>query len=460
LREYVWALEVELMTSKLEVRKGTPTIPHEEPVGDTVAAIEKEKNPIKRIFKILGPGLITGASDDDPSGIATFAMVGASLGYRMLWMSLFTFPLMSAVQFICAKVGLVSGKGIAGVLRDHYPRKLMYVVVLGLVIVNTINAGVDIGAIGAAINILVPVPITVAVIPVALIILGLQIFGSYKLITKVFKWLTLALFAYIGAAFFSKPDWSTVLRNTIIPNISFDPVYISAFVALMGTSISPYLFFWQATQEVEEEISMGRKRLWQRKGASNTELKYAAIDVNIGMFVSQLVMYFIILTTASTLFTAGKKDVQSAADVAQALRPLAGDAAGLLLAVGLIGAGLLAVPVLTGSAAYAVAEAFGWKYGFDKKWGQARQFYLVISGLTILGALINFLGINPIQALYWTAVLGGFLAPPLLLILMLISNNKKIMGERVNGKLVNVLGWITTFVMFAAAILLVITSRG
>lgn len=438
-----------------------PVIPHSEPAGGTgslEAAIANEPNRLKRIFKVLGPGLVTGASDDDPSGIGTYVTAGASLGFATLWIALFSFPLMAAVQFISAKVGMVTGKGLAGVIREHYSRKLLYPLILGLVIANIINAGVDIGAIAAAINLLLPIPITAMIIPIAVVILILQVWGSYRLIANVFKWLTLALFAYIASAFLAKPDIGEVLKNTFIPTLRFDSAFLATLVAILGTTISPYLFFWQASQEVEEEISMGRKSLWQRKGATDPELKYAAWDVNIGMLLSNLVMYFIILTTAATLFKSGKTNVQSATDAAEALRPLAGNAAPLLLAVGLIGAGVLAVPILTGSAAYAVSEAFGWKFGLDEKPSRAKQFYAVIIASTLIGMLINFLGINPINALYWTAVINGFLAPPVMVVLMVIASNKAIMGKRINNRLTQVLGWLATLIMFAAAIALVVTS--
>jgi len=449
-----------MSTSEQSREAAKPVIPHSEPAGGTgslEAAIENEPNRLKRFMKILGPGLVTGASDDDPSGIGTYVSAGASLGFVTLWMAVFIFPFMAAVQFICAKIGMVSGKGVAGVIRENYSRKLLFPVIFFLVVANVVNAGVDIGAIAAAINLIVPLPMTLLIIPITLVILGLQIWGSYKLIANVFKWLTLALFAYIGAAFFAKPDWGEVLRNTFIPTIRLDNTFLATFVAILGTSISPYLFFWQASQEVEEEVSMGRKNLWQRKGATDNELKYAFWDVNIGMLLSNLVMYFIILTTAATLFKSGKTDVQSATDAAEALRPLAGDAARFLLAIGLIGAGVLAVPVLTGSAAYAVSEAFGWKYGLDEKPYRAKQFYAVIVVATIIGMLINFLGINPITALFWTAVLNGFLAPPLLIVIMLIANNKKVMGKRINGRWLNILGWFTAVLMSVAAVALAIT---
>jgi NRAMP (natural resistance-associated macrophage protein)-like metal ion transporter len=438
-----------------------PLIPHKEPAGGTASvevAIEQEKNPVKRVLKILGPGLITGASDDDPSGIGTFSIAGASLGFATLWTALFTLPMMAGVQFICAKIGLVTGRGIAGVLRKHYSRKILYPVVFALVVANTINAGVDLGAIGAASQLIMPsISPTVVIVASAMITLAFQLWGSYKLIANLFKWLTLVLFAYIVAAFLARPDWGEVARSTFIPTLTLDKTFLSTLVALLGTSISPYLFFWQASEEVEEEISIGRKRLWQREGATDKELKYAAWDVNIGMIFSQIVMYFIILTTAATLFKSGKTDIQSAADAAEALRPLAGDAAGLLFAVGLIGGGFLAVPILTGSAAYAVSEAFGWKFGFDQKPGRAKQFYAVITVATLIGIAINFLNINPIQALFWTGVINGFLAPPLLVVIMLIANNKEVMGKRVNKRLINIVGWITTLAMAAAALGLILT---
>jgi len=406
---------------------------------------------------MLGPGFITGASDDDPSGIGTYAVVGASLGFATLWTAPIMLPLMAAVQYICARVGLVSGMGLAGVLKRHYPRWVLYPAVLGLLIANTINAGADIGAIAAAINMLVPIPITWMIVPVALLILVLQVWCSYRFIERTFKWLTLALLAYIAAALLTRPDWAEVLRASFVPTFRADARYLTALVAILGTTISPYLFFWQASEEVEEEVSKGRQTLWQREGASDRELRFAWWDVSIGMTFSILVMYFIVLATASTLFQAGKTDIQSATDAAQALRPLAGDACSILLAVGLIGSGLLAVPVLTGASAYAVCDVFGWKMGLNERPERAKPFYLMIAASTLVGMLINFLGINPITALFWTAVINGFLAPPLLVLIMLISNNKEVMGERVNGPWSNVLGWAATAAMFAAAIALLLT---
>jgi NRAMP (natural resistance-associated macrophage protein)-like metal ion transporter len=439
-------------------------IPHKRTVSSSAAgaavhevAEKPPRNPIIRLLKILGPGLITGASDDDPSGIGTYAVAGASLGYSMLWLALVTFPLMASVQFICAKIGMVCGEGLAGVLRRHYPRPLLYVAVGALFVANTINAGADIGAIAAALNLLLPIPIAWLIVPVAVAILVLQIFGSYRLISLIFKWLTLALFAYIASAFFAHPDPGEVLRGTLIPSISFDTTFLSTLVAILGTTISPYLFFWQASQEVEEEVESGRHHLWQRRGATNEELKHRAFDVNVGMALSNVVMYFIILATAATLWKAGQTDIQSAADAAVALEPLAGPWAKTLLALGLIGAGFLAVPILTGSAAYAVAEAARWNYGLNEHPGRAREFYAVIVIATLVGLAINFIGIDPIKALFWTAVINGLLAPPLMVLIMLVANNGGVMGHRKNGSALNVMGWAATAAMFVAAVCLIFT---
>jgi NRAMP (natural resistance-associated macrophage protein)-like metal ion transporter len=425
--------------------------------GSLEATVASERNPFKRFFKILGPGLITGSSDDDPSGIGTYATAGASLGFSTLWMALATFPLMTAIQYICAKIGMVSGTGLAQVLREHYSKAVLYPVVVALVVANTINAGTDIGAIAAAMNLLVPVPVTAMIAPIAGLILVLQVWGSYTLIAKIFKWLTLALFAYIGSALYVQPPLRAVLRGTFIPTLTFDAHFMTHLVAILGTTISPYLFFWQASNEVEEEISMGRRTLAGRKGATQAELKYAGWDVTAGMFFSNMVMYFIILSTAATLFKAGQTDIQSASQAAQALRPVAGEGAYLLLALGLIGAGFLGVPVLTGSSAYAIAETFGWSYGLNEKPRRAKLFYAMIIIPTFVGMLINFAGINPIRALFWTAVINGLIAPPILVVIMLIANNPLIMGDEVNGYWTNIVGWATIAVMFAAAIGLLLT---
>ncbi len=399
--------------------------------------------------------MITGASDDDPSGIATYAQAGAAFGLTTLWTALFTLPLMCVVQFMSAKIGMVTGDGLARVLRQHYPSWVLYSVVFALAAANTINAGVDLGAIAAALHLLVPVPPTALVVPATVLILVVQVFGSYRLIAKTFKWLTLALFAYVVAAFLAKPHWHDVLVATIRPTIHVDRAFLSILVAILGTTITPYLFFWQADQEVEEEMAMGRRSRQARRGATSAELHDARWDVVAGMVLSNAVMYFIILATASTLAPAGIKKIETATQAAQALRPFAGPAAEWLWAIALIGAGTLAVPILTGSTAFAIAETFGWKRSLDRPPSTAKPFYAVIIGGTLVGMLINFAGINAIDALVWTAVINGFLAPPLLLILMLVANNRTVLGDAVNGRFENAVGWAATIAMFAAAIALV-----
>jgi NRAMP (natural resistance-associated macrophage protein)-like metal ion transporter len=410
-----------------------------------------EVNPIKRALRILGPGLITGASDDDPSGIGTYSMAGASLGFATLWTATLTLPLMVVVQYICGKIGTVSGRGLAGALKHYYSRKWLYPALLGLLIANTINAGTDIAAMAAAINIFVPVPISAMVFPIAIIILVVQVWGSYRLICRTFKWLTLTLFAYIGAAFLTTRNWGVVLRATIIPTLRFDNQYLTTLVAILGTTVSPYLFFWQASEEVEEEIDKGRTRVRDRRGATDQELKNVMWDTIAGMIFCNLVFYFVILAAASTLHANGQTSIQSANQAAEALRPVAGNAATVLFALGIIGSGFLAVPVLTSSSAYAVAETLGFKYGLNEKPRRAKEFYLVIAISTVVGVLINFLGINPITALFWTAVINGVVSPPLLLLIMLVVNNKRVMGNRVNNRVTNFIGWTATAILFLAA---------
>jgi NRAMP (natural resistance-associated macrophage protein)-like metal ion transporter len=420
--------------------------------------IEQERNPFKRFLLFLGPGLITGASDDDPSGIGTYTTAGAALGFATLWTAIVTLPMMAAVQFICAKIGMVSGMGLSGVLRKHYPRWVVMGAVGLLLVANTINAGADLGAIAAAINLLAPpIPAWALVAPIAILIVAVQILGSYHLIARIFKWLTLTLFAYIAAAFLARPNWSEVLRATFIPAIRFDNQYLMMLVAIFGTTITPYLFFWQASQEVEEELKMGRDTLEEREGATDRELKIAEIDVDAGMIFASIVFYFVVLASAATLHASGKTNIQTATEAAEALRPLSHGAATILFALGLIGSGFLAVPVLTGSSAYAMCDAFGWKSGLNEKFRGARRFYIVIAVSTLVGMVITFIKIPPVTALFWTAVINGVLAPPLIVLIMLVSNSRKIMKDRTNGPLTNILGWGTAVVMTAAAIAMFVT---
>jgi NRAMP (natural resistance-associated macrophage protein)-like metal ion transporter len=412
--------------------------------------IPSAPNPVKRIGRILGPGFISGAADDDPSGIGTYAVAGASLGLQTLWIALLSFPLMSAVQNACARLGMISGQGLAGVLRDHYPRWILYGSVALLFVANTINVGADLGAIADAVHSISGVRAIWLVVPVAAGILALQILGSYRLIASTFKWLTLALLAYVVDAFVVRPDLGETLRATVIPTISLDPAYVMTVVAILGTTISPYVFFWQSNEMVEEEIELGRTTTEARRGASPAEIHNSDIDVNVGMAFSNIVMYFIILATALTLFRNGKTDIKSAADAAEALKPLAGDFAGILFAAGMIGAGLLAVPILSGSAAYAIAEAFGWEFGLHAHWSRAKPFYAVIVIATLAGVAMNFAGINPIDALFYSAVLNGIVAPPLLVMVMLAARNRKVMGDQRIGPVLTALGWAATVGMLLA----------
>jgi len=353
---------------------------------------------------------------------------------------------------------MVSGRGLAGVLRKHYPRWVVVGAIVLLLIANTVNAGTDIGAIAAAINLLVPsVPTIALIVLIGITIIAVQILGSYRLIARIFKWLALTLFAYILAAFLAKPHWSEVLRATFVPALRFDNQYLMTLVAIFGTTITPYLFFWQASQEVEEELKMGRKTLAEREGATDRELRIAEIDVDAGMVFASAVFYFVVLASAATLHATGKTNIQTATEAAEALRPLSHGAATILFALGLIGSGFLAVPILTGSSAYAMCEAFDWKSGLNEKFRDARRFYLIIAISTLVGMVITFVKIPPVNALFWTAVINGVLAPPLIVVIMIVSNSKTIMGKRTNGVLTNVLGWATAVIMTAAAVGMFVT---
>jgi len=420
--------------------------------------VARERQPIKKAALLLGPGFITGAADDDPSGIGTYSVAGASLGLATLWTALLTFPFMAAVQNICARLGQVAGCGLAGILKEHYPRWVLYPAVALVVVANIVNVGADLGAIADAAGIIVGAPIPWLVVPIALALLAMQVFARYRLIERVFKYLTIALLAYVIDAVIVNPPVGETIRSTIVPTISTDHGYIATIVAILGTTISPYLFFWQTSQEVEEERAAGRKTRKQRRGASRFELRIATIDVTVGMWVSNLVMYFIILSTALTLHASGKTDISTGADAAQALRPLAGDLAGIIFAIGMIGTGLLAVPVLAGASAYAVSETFGWREGLDEDWRRARPFYGVVALATLVGLFIPFTGVKPIDALFFTSVLNGVAAPFLLVVIMLAAANKKVMGRQTIGPVLRVLGWTVTVAMFAALLGLALTS--
>ena len=411
---------------------------------------------IKKIFSILGPGFITGASDDDPSGIATYSQTGALFGFAQAWTALFSFPMMVAIQEMCGRIGLVSGKGLAGVIRLHYPKKVLYSSVFLLFLANTINIGADLGAMAASAQLVFGFPFVYWLIGMVVLTLVLEIFVSYKTYSKYLKYLALALLSYVVAAFTIKLDWKEVFASLIIPHIEFNKTYIFNIVAILGTTISPYLFFWQADEEVEEEVAHHKLR---RMGAGQPritpkDISRLRLDTVIGMLFSNLVMFFIIITTGTTLFTHGITKINSASDAALALKPLAGDYAFLLFAVGIVATGLLALPILAGSASYAVSESFGWREGLYQKLNRAHGFYGVITIATLVGLLINFIGIDPIVALYYSAVINGIIAPPLIVMILLIANNKKIMGERTNSPFLNILGALTAFIMGLSAVIL------
>jgi NRAMP (natural resistance-associated macrophage protein)-like metal ion transporter len=424
----------------------------------TLEAERHSHNPFVRYFRTLGPGLITGASDDDPSGVTTYAVAGAMFGTGLLWTAVVTLPLMAAIQLTCARIGLVSGRGLAGAMRLHYPRRIIYAACLLLLVANVFNIAADLAGMADAAAMLTGVAAPVWVPTFGIILLVAMVYTSYATFAAWLKWLTAVLFAYVASAILARPDWAVALYDTVTPRLSWDAPAMSTLVGILGTTISPYLFFWQASQEVEEERAHGRRSVAARRGASDHELRDARGDVITGMTFSNVVMYFIILATAATLFRAGHRDIETSRQAAEALRPLAGDGAYVLFTLGLVGTGLLAIPVLAGSASYAVAELFGWRSGLDLKPRQARRFYLVLGGSIVAGIVFDVFSFSPIRMLFFSAVVNGLLAPPLLLLVMLVGNNRKIMGARVNGPWLNAFGWTATAVMTLAMLAFVWTS--
>ncbi len=407
---------------------------------------------VDAFFSELGPGLITGAADDDPSGIATYSVTGAAFGYSPLWTALFSFPLMAAVQLMCARLGMVTGRGLAAVVRRRYPRWVLWGACLLLTVANVINIGADLGGMASATAMVTGVGVLVWTPVFAAVILLLLFVTSYRTMARIFKWLTLVLFAYVVTAFIARPDWSAVLRSTFVPDLRWSREYLAVLVGILGTSISPYLFFWQAAQEVEEERAGGRRTVGERKGATPEELGRARRDVVTGMFFSNLVMYFIILTTAATLHAHGITRIATAAQAAQALEPLAGKGAYWLFTLGLIGTGMLGVPVLAASSAYAICEALAWGASLDRHPKFAPKFYGVLAASLALGLMLDFLGIDSVKMLFWSAVTNGVLAPPLIVLLVLLTSDPTVMGEQVNSPLLRRLGWFTAAVMTAAAV--------
>jgi NRAMP (natural resistance-associated macrophage protein)-like metal ion transporter len=407
---------------------------------------------IKFLFKSLGPGLITGAADDDPSGIATYSVAGAQLGTSLLWTALITWPLMAAVQVMCARIGMVTGRGMAGNLKQRIPAWLLWLFVLGLLLANTINIAADLAGMADAAEMLTGVSSHVFVVAFATLISWATVKLRYQQIANVLKWLVLVLFAYPITAILVVKDWAPVLRATFIPAIPHTQNEWSTLVAILGTTISPYLFFWQASQEVEEGKASGHTTVESRKGASPLELRSRQIDVGIGSFFSNLVMYFVILTTAITLHSHGMTKIETSRQAAEALTPFAGRFAGTLFTVGIVGVGLLAIPTLAGSAAYACAETFRWKQGLDRPLKNARYFYAIILLSTGAAVGLNFTGIHPVEALYWSAVLNGLLAPVILVAILMVAANRKLMQWQPSSLLALVIVAITTALMFVASI--------
>jgi len=401
---------------------------------------------------MLGPGLITGASDDDPSGIGTYSQVGAQFGYAMLWTMLFSYPLMSGIQEISARIGRVTGRGIAGNMRKYYPRWLTYIVAGLLVIANVINLGADLGAMGAAVQLLIGGSALLYSIIFAVISLLLQIFVPYKKYVNFLRWLTLVLFTYVATVFVVRVPWGEALQGTFIPTIEFKADYFAGLIAVLGTTISPYLFFWQASQEVEEiDRAPTEQALAEAPYQAPMEIVRIKADTYIGMGISNLIAFFIILTSAVTLHAHGKTDIQSATQAAEALRPVAGDFAFALFTVGIIGTGLLAVPVLAGSAAYAVSGVFGWSASLERQALQAKRFYGVLAAATLIGLGLNFTSIDPIKALFWAAVINGVLAGPVMVVIMLMATNPAVMSQFIISRRLRITGWLATAVMLIAA---------
>jgi len=406
-------------------------------------------NRIRNFWKKLGPGLVTGAADDDPSGIATYSQMGAQRGFELIWLSLFSYPLMIVIQEMCARIGLVTGKGLAANIKQYYSKKILYVCTALLLFANIFNIGADLGAMAEAMRLVLPgAPFALLVLFLGIISLILEIFVSYRKYAKYLKYLTFVLFAYIISALLVEMNWGEVLRNLFIPTIHFSKDSLMLLCAAVGTTISPYLFFWQSSQEVEEKILNSEKGEGTgRAEVGVKDIKNMRLDVWSGMFISNLVMFFIIAACASTLFTSGITNIDSASDAALALRPFAGDFAYFLFALGILGTGLLAIPVLAASASYAMSETFGWREGLSLKLKQATSFYGVIIVAIVLGILFNFIGLDPIRALIYSALLNGIISPLMIFFIIHLSGKESLMGDFKNKKSSNFFGWFTFVVI-------------
>ncbi len=411
---------------------------------------------IGRKFSRLGPGFITGAADDDPSGIATYSIAGAQFGYKLNWLSLFLTPLMISIQEMCGRIGMVSGMGLAGVIRKHYSKKLLYFAILLLFIANTVNIGANLGIMAASIQMIFRLPYFFWLIFITIFTLGMEIFVPYDKYSRYLKWMGLTLLVYGLTALSVKQDWISIFKYTLIPHIDFNLTYLMTTVGFLGTTISPYLFFWQASEEVEEEIKEGKIHEFEESPhIVSTEIKHMQKDTAIGMVFSNLISTFIILTTAATLHINGITDIETPQQAALALKPLAGDYAYLLFTFGIIGIGLQSVPILAGGVAYAFAEAFGFKEGLAKKLTEAKAFYTTIAIATTIGALMNLIGINAIKALYYTAILNGIISVPLIAIIIKLADNEKIVGQFKSSRFSRMFGWIAFIFMGFASILMI-----
>ena len=426
-------------------------------IGNEIEQDIKNQKPVKEMkeyWKILGPGFTTGAADDDPSGIATYSQIGASRGFSLIWLSLFSFPFMVTIQEMCARIGITTGVGLATNIKRHFSKKILYFCVVLLLFANIFNIGADLGAMAESTRLIFPdISFYLLVVFFALVSLALQIFIPYKKYSKYLKYLALILIAYIVSAFYVNIDWSTVFKHFVIPSVNFSKDEFILICAAFGTTISPYLFFWQTSQEVEEEIEKGEKTEEARRMlVTDTDIKKMRIDVWSGMFLSNIVMFFIIATCAATLFSNGITNINTAADAAEALRPFAGDASFFLFTLGIIGVGLLAIPVLAGSASYALSEAMNWKVGLNKKLKQATSFYGVIIIAMTLGIFMNFIGLDPIKTLIYSAVLNGIISPVILYLIVKISSSEEVMGKYKNKKATNIIGWFAVLLLSLVSI--------
>lgn len=412
----------------------------------------------KNYWYILGPGLTTGASDDDPSGITTYSQTGAKYGFGMLWLAAFTFPLMSVVQEMCARIGLVTGRGLAGNIRQHFSKRIIGITALLLFGANAFNIGANLGAMAKAVQLIQPTwNFGLLVLAFTVLSIGLQIFTPYARYAKYLKWLALVLLAYIASAILADLNWSEVLRSAIVPKLEFTKDQVLLLCAILGTTISPYLFFWQTSQEIEDQIQKGKTTVALRTGSNKKEIRDMRLDVWSGMLLSNLVMFFIIAACGAVLYRNGITDITSASQAAEALRPFAGDATYWLFAIGIIGTGMLSIPVLAGSSSYAVSEGLRWRVGLSNNLRQARAFYGIIILSVLIGFSLNFIGIDPIKALIYSAVANGIIAPVVLALIVKISSNKKIMGEWVNKPFVTAIGWFVTAIMAVAGIAAIIS---